>query len=115
MTIAELYEVCVGEGGMDPQYFAHTLTLYEAKLWLNGYRRRQQAAWEISRYQAYYSAAPHCKNFTFASMGEFPGEKEHAKTTAKQSKRKWLREIKAVRERARQRDEMIKRMKNGVG
>ena len=107
--------MCVGEGGMDPQYFAHTLTLYEAKLWLHGYRRRQQAAWEIARYQAFYAAAPHCTNFSFASMGKFPWEKEQEKTTVKKSRREWLREIKAARERARERDEQIARMKNGIG
>jgi hypothetical protein len=48
-------------------------------------------------------------------MGEFPWEKEREKTTVKKSRREWLREIKAARERARERDEQIARMKNGIG
>lgn len=61
---------------MDPRYFMHTLTMYEAELFVAGFRRREQAEWELARYQAFYAAVPHLKGFSFASMGKFPWEKD---------------------------------------
>lgn len=99
---------------MDPQYFAHTLSLYEAKLWLKGYRRRAQMAWELARYQGFYSAAPHCKNFTFAEMGKFPWE-ETAEPVEEMSEEEKLAELAALRQRAKERDERLMKIHDGIG
>ena len=105
--------MCVGEGGMDPQYFAHTLTLYEANLFLRGMARRQQQQWEVARYMAFYSAWPHCKNFTFDKMGQFPWEKK-VEAAQELSTEEQEREIEALRARARARDEeWLKQQNNG--
>lgn len=95
--------MCVGEGGMDPQYFAHTLTLYEAELYCKGLARRWQIAWSLARYQAFYSAAPHCKNFTFEKMGEFPWEKEDENEHLTEEQEE--EELRALRARAHAMDE----------
>lgn len=76
ITITELYERCVGEGGMSPDYFARTLTLYEAQAFCRGLERRKHVAWETARYIAYFSAMPHLKNFSFEKMPKFSWEEE---------------------------------------
>lgn len=106
MTIAELYEVCVGEGGMSPEYFAHTLTIYEAELYCRGLRRRERGAWHRARYVSYYAAAPHCKNFTPDKMGKFDWEEPKEEQMSEEEQ---MRELAALRERVRKRDAMCER------
>lgn len=105
MTIADLYSVCVGEGGMSPEYFMHTLTFWEAVLFAKGVHRRYHAAWETARYTAFYAAAPHCKDFHFGDMGQFPWEKEDAEVPLTPEQQE--AELKALRERIRIRDEQL--------
>lgn len=93
---------------MDPRYFAHTLTLYEAELFCLGLQRRRQLAWEVARYQAYYSAAPHCKDFTPDKMGRFPWDEDGS--IEQLSEEEELQELAALRARAAARDaEFLKR------
>ena len=90
---------------MDPIYFAHTLTFYEAELFCRGLRRRERGAWERARYVAYHAAAPHCKGLSPDKMRRFPWEREEVKE--KQSEEEALREIEVLREYARLQDEMF--------
>lgn len=109
--------MCVGEGGMDPQYFAHTLTIYEAEHYVRGLRRREEKAWERARYEAFYSAKPHYKNFKFSDMGKFPWEEERdAEALPKLTPEEQKRELDALRAHARAQDEeYLKRKANGIG
>lgn len=94
-----MYERCVGEGGMSPEHFAHTLSLYESIAFLRGLDRRYYAAWAQARYTAFYAAAPHCnEKFTFEKMGKFSWEERDAAPhcNAEDEKRK----LDALRERA---------------
>ena len=93
---------------MSPEYFARTLTVYEAQAYLKGLQRRQHPAWETARYVAFYAAKPHCKEtFTFDSMGLFAWEKERAAAVADDEE-----EVRALREFARMEDEEnLKRIK----
>ena len=102
----------MGEGGMDPRYFAHTLTFFEARLFLNGLQRRRQAAWEVARYQAFYSAAPHCKNFKFEDLGRFPWEERGEPEMNEEEELKALAEL---RERAALLDSKILERKGENG
>ena len=91
---------------MSPEYFAHSLTFWEAALFAKGVHRRYHTAWETARYTAFYAAKPHCKDFHFEDMGQFPWEKEEAgeaPLTAEQQ----AAELKALRERIRIRDEQL--------
>lgn len=106
MTIAELYSVCVGEGGMPPEYFMHTLTFWEAVLFAQGVNRRYRQPWECARYVAYYAAKPHCKNFDFDKMGKFSWEKEVEEKPL--SEEDQLRELEDVRKRIMLRDKLYK-------
>lgn len=103
MTIADLYSVCVGEGGMSPEYFMRTLTFWEAVLFAKGVHRRYHTVWETARYTAFYAAKPHCKDFHFDDMGQFPWEKEDAEMPLAPEQQE--AELKALRERIRIRDE----------
>ena len=101
---------------MDPSYFAHTLTPYEAELFLKGMIRRPRAAWEQSRYIAYYAAKPHCKeSFTFESMGQFSWEKEGVITGTLETPEETEAKLGALRERARKEDAIILKKLNGNG
>lgn len=94
---------------MSPEYFMHACTVREAILFLEGVHERQYSAWERARYISYYSAAPHCKNFKFENMGQFPWEKE---IEAPIDEAQQLAEIQALRERALARDaEILKKIK----
>ena len=91
---------------MSPEYFMHTLTFWEAVLFAKGVHRRYHKQWETARYIAFYAAKPHCKNFQFDNMGQFPWEKEENSEpplTAEQQ----AEELKALRERIRIRDEQL--------
>lgn len=90
-----MYKVCVGEGGMPPEYFMHTCTFWEAVIFVDGVRCRQRQGWEQARYVAYYAAAPHCKNFKFESMGQFPWEKEKEEPVDEETVRRELAELRA--------------------
>lgn len=103
MTIAELYSACVGEGGMSPEYFLHALTFWEAALFVQGFHRRYHQEWEVARYGAYYSAAPHCKDFGWERMGQFPWEKKPEEPVDKEQE---LRELQELRRRVAERDAM---------
>lgn len=98
--------MCVGEGGMSPEYFTRTLTFWEAILFAQGVHRRYRQPWECARYIAYHAAAPHCKNFDFDKMLKFSWEKEEQEKPL--SEEEQLRELEEVRERIRQRDEKYK-------
>lgn len=102
---------------MDPQYFAHTLTVHEALLFLRGLACRYHAAWEQARYVAFYAAKPHCKEgFTFESMERFSWEEESGEQPVKRSKEEEEMEIRLLRERARARDKQyIENLNNGIG
>lgn len=106
MTIAELYSVCVGEGGMSPEYFMHSLTFWEAVLFAKGIQRRSYTSWETARYVAYYAAAPHCKGFGFEKMGKFPWEKDNETKDQEYD----AEELAAFRERIRVRDEELNKV-----
>lgn len=49
MAARTLYMMCVGEGGMDPNYFKHELTYAEADDFLAGLHRKYRAGWEQAR------------------------------------------------------------------
>lgn len=105
MTISELYAVCVGQGGMNPEYFKRLSTIREIELYMEGVHMRERAAWEQARYIAFYAARPHCKDLTFAAMGKFPWEEKEGKPssmgmTAEQQEAA----LAALRERAAKRD-----------
>lgn len=104
MTIAELYSVCVGEGGMSPEYFMHTLTFWEAVLFAQGVHRRYRNQWETARYIAFYAAKPHCKDLDWDKMGRFVWEKEDEAAVDPQEE---ARDLAALRERIRIRDEQL--------
>lgn len=91
---------------MSPEYFMHALTFYEAKLYLEGMLRRQRPLWEVARYVAFYSAAPHCKGFGWDKMGKLPWEKEPQAPTDMVRE---AEELAALRERTQIRDEAIRR------
>lgn len=98
---------------MDPQYFTHTLTAYEAELFVRGLQRRRQSLWEVARYLGFYSAAPHCKDFSFSMMGLFPWEKNEEPEEEKSEEDK-MREIQELRALARIRDaELLNKSDNG--
>jgi hypothetical protein len=85
---------------MDPGYFTHELSFYEAELFCRGLRRRERGAWERARYNAYYSAAPHCKNFRFDDMRKFPWEEEEEDDGMPQrSEKERLEEMQALWEK----------------
>jgi hypothetical protein len=102
---------------MDPQYFAHTLTIYEAEHYVKGLNRREKRKWERSRYEAFHAMKPHYKNFKFADMAEFPWEKERdAVATPRLTAEEQEQELAALRARARAQDEeYLKRKANGIG
>lgn len=112
MTIAELYSVCVGEGGMSPEYFMHTLTFWEAALFAKGVHRRYRTAWETARYTAFYAAKPHCKDLDWDKMGKFVWEKEK-EDEAPVDKEQELREIEEMRRRIAARDAMTEKERIG--
>lgn len=99
---------------MDPRYFAHTLSLFEAELYLRGLQRRAYSGWEQARYAGFLAAKPHCsEEFEIGNLGRFYWEKEDTPVRDIERDRK---ELKALRERARRRDEdFFKKMKNGIG
>lgn len=105
MTIAELYSVCVGEGGMAPEYFMHALTFWEASLFVQGVVRRYRPQWETARYTAFYAVRPHLKDFGFEDMGKLPWEKEDDEPVSKEQE---LEELEATLERIRIRDKQLK-------
>ena len=86
---------------MPPEYFMHACTFWEAVLFLEGMHRRDHSAWEQARYISYHTAAPHCKNFKFQDMGQFPWEKEKEPPVDEATA---LKEIEEIRELARIRD-----------
>ena len=49
MTAFDLYEMIVGEGGIDPQYFLHRMEWWEVNRYLAGIRRRYHGQWETTR------------------------------------------------------------------
>jgi hypothetical protein len=65
---------------MDPQYFAHALTVYEAEAYLRGVARRNRAGWEQARYIAHYICATQCKNWSFSNLRKFPWEEQGDKS-----------------------------------
>lgn len=91
---------------MSPEYFMHALTFYEARLFLAGLQRRQRPLWEVARYVAFYSAAPHCKGFGWDKMGKLPWEEESQEPIDMVRE---AEELAALRERTRARDEVIRR------
>lgn len=88
---------------MSPEYFMRTLTFYEAEAYVEGLYRRRHPWWEIARYIGFYAAAPHCKNFSLAAMGQFPWEKEYEEPVDEEEER---RELEALRRRIAERDAM---------
>lgn len=89
---------------MSPEYFAHTLTIYEAELFCRGLRRRGREAWHQARYMAYYAAAPHCKNFGPDKMGKFDWEKPKEEHKSDKAQKK---ELAALRKRIHARNEKL--------
>jgi hypothetical protein len=91
---------------MSPEHFMRTLTFWEAVLFVQGFHRRYHHEWEVARYSAFYSAAPHCKNFDFEKLGKFPWEKEDEAPVDKEQE---LREIAALRRRIAEREAMTEK------
>lgn len=86
---------------MSPEYFMHTLTIYEAQAYMEGVLRRQRPLWEIARYIGFHAAAPHCKGFSWEKMGKFPWEGE---IRVPVDVEKEAEELAELRERIRARD-----------
>ena len=95
---------------MDPQYFAHTLTIYEAEHYVKGLNRREERKWERARYEAFHAMKPHYKNFKFADM------ERDAVATPRLTAEEQEQELAALRARAwAQDEEYLKRKANGIG
>lgn len=54
--MTELYEICVGEIGIDPHYFMYEATMHEMELAIKGFRKRQINDWKRTRFLAYIIA-----------------------------------------------------------
>lgn len=96
---------------MDPRYFAHTLTFYEAGLFLKGLERRKRSGWEAARYIAFQALRPYAKDgFSIEDMGKFYWEIPHKALADEED------EIRKLRERVRKEDEeLLKKLNNGSG
>ena len=70
-----MYEICVGEGGMSPSYFAR-VPLGEALLFAQGVYRRYRESWRQTRFATYVIAAPNYKQLDYKTMLYFPWEEE---------------------------------------
>ena len=105
-----LYERCVGEGGMNPEYFARSLTMVEANCFLKGLERRQRAGWEQARMVAAYAVGPHLKSFSFDMMPRFSWEDNGAAQKSDEDK---MKELEMLRAYAAARDaELLKKKYN---
>lgn len=60
----ELYALIVGEAGIDPRYFLHSMTADEAADFLEGYRRRTRVMWEVARVGWYLNVSERNKDMT---------------------------------------------------
>jgi hypothetical protein len=100
----------VGEGGMNPEYFARALSLYEAKLFIAGLDRRYHAGWQQARFAGYWAAMPHLKNFDFEKMPKFLFEKEDEEADDRTEDQK-AAELDALRAYALERDAKLLRKK----
>lgn len=100
--------MCVGEGGMSPEYFKHTLTFWEAVLFAQGVQRRYRTQWHAARYISFYAAKPHCKDLDWDKMGKFVWEKEDEPPIDPQEE---ARDLAALRARAQERDEELNKLK----
>ena len=90
--------MCVGDGGMSPGYFMHTLTFREAALFLEGFSQRVKREWSQAKYEAYWAACPHLKNFRYDDMPQFSWERGDDEMVDEAQQ---LREIEELRELAR--------------
>ena len=99
----------MGEGGMNPEYFARALSLYEAKLFIAGLDRRYHAGWQQARYAGYWAAMPHLKNFDFEKMPKFFFEEEG--DTDDRTAEEKAAELDALRAYALERDAKLLRKK----
>jgi hypothetical protein len=99
---------------MSAEYFARTLTFWEAVLFAHGVRRRYRTPWETARHIAFYAAAPHCKDFGFEKMGRFPWEEVQEEPVDEETR---LKKEAELREYIKKRDELFKyvRKENGNG
>ena len=96
---------------MPPEYFMHACTVREAVLYVEGMHKRQHSLWAQARYIGYYSAAPHCKNFKFENMGQFPWEKESKEPVDVERQ---IQELKELREQAQNLDAgILKKINHG--
>lgn len=50
MTALRLYECIVGEGGVPPSYFLHTMPWWEVQHFITGLRQRAHSSWEQTRW-----------------------------------------------------------------
>lgn len=105
ITASELYEICVGEGGMNPDYFAR-ISLFEAVLFARGVARRYRAGWEQARFSTYITAAPNYKNLSFESLLDLPWEKKKAVSEEEQ-----LAAIEKLRAKIPMYEELLKNKK----
>lgn len=98
---------------MDPQYFTHTLTLYEAELFVRGLQRRKRIFWEQARYIAYHTLVPYAKSgFSLDDMRRFSWEDSEEELPMSEEEQQ--RELEALRKRAELRDkEWMKLKGNG--
>lgn len=90
---------------MDPRYFAHTLTTFEASLYISGLNRRYRHSWEQARYTGFLAMKPHYKDgFTIDDLGQFQWEKNSNSAA----------ELQRLREIARKRDRELNNSNNGI-
>ena len=95
---------------MDPRYFAHTLTTFEASLYISGLNRRYRHSWEQARYTGFLAMKPHYKDgFTIDDLGQFQWEKKSDCDCANSAA-----ELKRLREIARKRDRELNNSNNGI-
>lgn len=55
--MSDLYRICVGEIGIDPDYFFNQATLHEMELAVEGYRNKQLHEWEQTRFLGWIIAS----------------------------------------------------------
>ena len=96
---------------MDPRYFAHTLTTFEASLYISGLNRRYRHSWEQARYTGFLAMKPHYKDgFTIDDLGQFQWEKKSDCNSSADP----ADELKRLRAMARKRDQELKLNNNGI-
>ena len=83
-----MYELCVGYGGMSPDYFCRALSLSEAEAYMKGLDKRRHDGWEQARLIL-------CGLVSKASDLTFPWEEEREEPKTEEEQREEIERIKA--------------------